>query len=93
MQFAEGVSVLCTSILDFCTLCSNSFLPLIYYKVLFFLAKMYMINCLLAVSLIVIDCCQQLHPSSFWLGYLEYSQPVRKTSAGRAKCTLISPFL
>lgn len=61
-QFAEGLTVLYTSILVVCTLRSNSFLPLIY-DVLFFLAKMYMINCLLAVSVIAIDHCQQLHPS------------------------------
>lgn len=62
MQFAEGLSVLYISNLVFCTLHSNTFLPLIYYKMLWVLEKMYMINCLLAVSLIVIDCCQQLHP-------------------------------
>lgn len=73
MQFAEGLSELYTSVLIFSTLRSNSFLPVIYYKVLFFLAKMYVINCLLAVSLTVIDHCQQLHPSSLWLGYPEYS--------------------
>lgn len=70
MQLAEGFSVLHTSILVFCTLHSNSFPPLIYYKVLFFLAKIYMINCLLAVSLIVIDHCQQLHPPPFGLDIL-----------------------
>lgn len=78
--------------LVFCTLSSNSFLHLIYYKVVFFLAKIYMINCLLAVSLTVIDHCQQLHPSSFWLWYLKCSQPARKTTAGRANCTPFSPF-
>lgn len=92
LQLAEGLSVPHTSILVFCTLHSDSFLPLIYYKVLFFLAKMYMINCLLAVPLILIDHCQQLHPSYFWLGYLEYSQPVIKTTAGRPNCTLIPPL-
>lgn len=80
-QLAEGLSVPHTSILVFCTLHSNSFLPLIYYKVLFFLAKMDVINCLLAVPLILIDHCQQLHPSYFWLGYLEYSQPVKKATS------------
>lgn len=84
-QLAEGLSVPHTSILVFCTLHSNSFLPLIYNKVLFFLAKMDVINCLLAVPLILIDHCQQLHPSYFWLGYLEYSQPSKKSY----KCTVI----
>lgn len=74
--------------LAFCTLSSNSFLHLIYYEVVFFLAKLYMINCLLAV----LDHCQQLHPSSFWLWYLECSQPAKKTTAGKANCTPISPF-
>lgn len=78
LQLAEGLSEPHTSILVFCTLHCNNFLPLIYYKVLFFWAKMDMINCLLAVPLILIDHCQQLHPSYFWLGYLEYSQPVKK---------------
>lgn len=93
LQFAEGLSVPHTSILVFCTLHSNSFLPLIYYKVLFFLAKTYVINHLLAVPLIVIDHCQLLHPSYFWLGHLEYPQPVKETTAGRPSCTVISPFL
>lgn len=82
LQLAEGLSVPHTSILVFCTLQSNSFLPLIYYKVLFFLAKMPVINRVLAVPLIGIDHCQQLHPPWSWLGHLQYPQPVKGTSAG-----------
>lgn len=91
LQLAEGPSVPHTSVLVFCTLQSNSFLPLIYYKVLFFLAKVSVSNRFLAVPLIGTDHCQQLHPSYFWLGHLQYPQAVKETAAGRPSCTVIFP--
>lgn len=50
-------------------------------------------DCVLAVSLTVVDRGQHLHPSSFWLLYLKHSQPAREATAGRAGCTRVSPFL